>query len=237
MHTHACTRTRSLTHTPTGLHTHTPGESEHSGELPAPSIHPPVPGMGRRGSWASARALRRGPQIRGLCEGPRGAGTLTPGRAPRPAASSLRMDPGLGDARPVPLTPRAWGPQRAWALTDEGHSLGVDDAAGQQVEVVLLAIHHHGVASVVASLGTETGSASPREACPAPGSLGQLYRQALRSPAPPSCPGGSSVRRHLCWDMGAWSRGCLRCVSGVPGPGQGTRSKRQAGPTPRTVLG
>ena len=58
------------------------------------------------------------------------------------------------------------------------------------MEVVLLAVHHHGVASVVASLGTETGSASPREACPAPGSLGQLYRQALRSPAPPGCPGG-----------------------------------------------
>lgn len=42
------------------------------------------------------------------------------------------------------------------ALTDEGHGLGVDDAAGQQVEVVLPAVHHYGVASVVAPLGTET---------------------------------------------------------------------------------
>ena len=112
-HSQACTHAHRLTHvTPTLAytrmhmhtlththayrlaHTHTPGESEHSGELPAPSIHPPVPGVGRRGSWAPARALRWGPQIRGLCEGPRGAGTLTLGPALRPAASSLRMDPG-----------------------------------------------------------------------------------------------------------------------------------------------
>lgn len=51
-----------------------------------------------------------------------------------------------------------WG-GRGGALTDEGHGLGVDDAAGQKVEVVFLAVHHHGVASIVAPLGTETRSA------------------------------------------------------------------------------
>lgn len=42
------------------------------------------------------------------------------------------------------------------ALTDERHGLGVDDAAGEQMEVILLAVHYHRVPGVVAALGTET---------------------------------------------------------------------------------
>lgn len=38
------------------------------------------------------------------------------------------------------------------SLTNEGHGPGVDDAAGQQVEVILSAVHDHCVARVVAPL-------------------------------------------------------------------------------------
>lgn len=202
MHTHTLTHT----HAYRLAHTHTPGESEHSGEPPAPSIHPSVPGVGRRGSWAPTRALRRGPQIRGLCEGPRGAGTLTLRAQPRaPLCPVCVWTPGLDDVQACPAhTQGLAGPRRGWTLTDEGHSLGVDDAAGQQVEVVLLAVHHHGVASIVAPLGTETGSASTPGGLPGTWLAGVAQRQALRSPAPaPGCPGGRSVRRHPCWDVGS----------------------------------
>lgn len=65
-------------------------------------------------------------------------------------------------------------PAERLALTYEGDGLGVDDATGQKVEVILLAVHHHGVSSVVAPLGTEIwlsvqepGPGPPRQACQA----------------------------------------------------------------------
>lgn len=36
--------------------------------------------------------------------------------------------------------------------TDEGGDLGVDDAAGKEVKVVLHRVHHHRVSRVVAAL-------------------------------------------------------------------------------------
>lgn len=43
--------------------------------------------------------------------------------------------------------------------TDEGGGRGVDDPAGQQVEVVLHRVHHHCVARVVAALQANTQTA------------------------------------------------------------------------------
>lgn len=41
--------------------------------------------------------------------------------------------------------------------TDEGGDLGVDDAAGQEVKVVLHRVHHHRVSRVVAALRRRVG--------------------------------------------------------------------------------
>lgn len=49
-----------------------------------------------------------------------------------------------------------WAGSRWEELTNEGHSLSVNDATGQQVEIILLAVYHHGMPGVVASLGKET---------------------------------------------------------------------------------
>lgn len=121
--------------------------------------------------------------------------SLRPGRASRRPLSvwpSPTWHPG-------PILPALSGPQAGgWArrtLTDEGHGLGVDDAAGQQVEVVLPAVHHHRVARVVSALGTETrlnvrepqGLALPWEGLPA--SLWTGCRQGAWGLPPPGCTG------------------------------------------------
>lgn len=105
----------------------------------------------------------------------------------------------------------ALGCQGPWrgggALTNEGHGLGVDDAAGQQVEVILLPVHHHGVAGVVAALGTETAE------CPgAPG----LGAPTLGGPARPQVHSGSALA------PGAWQPppGCLGWRFCPLGPGR-----------------
>lgn len=41
--------------------------------------------------------------------------------------------------------------------TDEGGDLGVDDAAGKEVKVVLHRVHHHRVSRVVAALRRRVG--------------------------------------------------------------------------------
>lgn len=41
--------------------------------------------------------------------------------------------------------------------TDEGGDLGVDDAAGKEVKVVLHRVHHHRVSRVVAALQRSRG--------------------------------------------------------------------------------
>lgn len=41
--------------------------------------------------------------------------------------------------------------------TDEGGDLGVDDAAGKEVKVVLHRVHHHCVSRVVAALQRRVG--------------------------------------------------------------------------------
>lgn len=47
--------------------------------------------------------------------------------------------------------------------TDEGGDLGVDDAAGKQVKVVLHRVHHHRVSRVVAALQRRVGDTEERE--------------------------------------------------------------------------
>lgn len=121
--------------------------------------------------------LRRGPWTLNLPALGRGPAEVIPSW---PGAPGPHAGQGRGDGGPAQLSGciqashRALGlddvpglscshtqdPRLGWggagrALTDEGHGLGVDDAAGQQMEVVLLAVHHHGVARIVAPLGTE----------------------------------------------------------------------------------
>lgn len=43
-------------------------------------------------------------------------------------------------------------------LTDEGGDAGVDDAAGEEVKVVLHRVHHHRVPRVIAPLRREGGT-------------------------------------------------------------------------------
>lgn len=45
-----------------------------------------------------------------------------------------------------------WRNVRLRVHTDEGGDLGVDDAAGKEVKVVLHRVHHHRVSRVVAAL-------------------------------------------------------------------------------------
>ena len=52
--------------------------------------------------------------------------------------------------------PRRRGDGGSAERTDEGDGLLVEDAAGQQVEVVLHRVHHHRVARVVPALRTTT---------------------------------------------------------------------------------
>lgn len=47
--------------------------------------------------------------------------------------------------------------------TDEGGDLGVDDAAGKEVKVVLHRVHHHRVSRVVAALRRRVGDTHERE--------------------------------------------------------------------------
>lgn len=47
--------------------------------------------------------------------------------------------------------------------TDEGGDLGVDDAAGKEVKVVLHRVHHHRVSRVVAALQRRVGDTEERE--------------------------------------------------------------------------
>lgn len=55
-------------------------------------------------------------------------------------------------------------PEAATGLrTDEGGDLGVDDAAGKEVKVVLHRVHHHRVSRVVAALQRRSQDTGQRE--------------------------------------------------------------------------
>lgn len=159
---------RSLTYTPVGLLSILGG----SGSSAEP--HVPSPPRAQAG-WVSRPTPRLSHEAEDRLphqEPARGPGAWACGR--RGPAKHARAQ--TRRARPARRA-RGWTALQAGrrALTDEGHGLAVDDAAGQQVEVVLLAVHHHRVPGIVAPLGTESrlsvreppGSDHPGRACPA----------------------------------------------------------------------
>lgn len=234
-HLHACVHTR-LTHTGWHIYTLAPptarslayvpvgllgilGESGSSAEPPAPSPPRAQAGWVSRPPACPLR-LRTGSRIRR----PHGGREL----GPTAGEAQLTMPPHRGawarTRRASAAHPAPGRRCRRRALTDEGHGLAVDDAAGQQVEVVLLAVHHHRVPGVVAPLGTESrlsvrgpqGSEHPGRACPA--TLQAVLTAGARETllgcsAWQLCPQGVGHTAHL--RLGASGLVVSRCESGV----------------------
>lgn len=218
-HTHLPPHTaRSLAYVPVGL-LGILGESGSSAEPPAPSPPRAQAGWVSRPPACPLR-LRTGSDIRR----PHGGREL----GPTAGEAQLTMPPHRGawarTRRASAAHPAPGRRCRRRALTDEGHGLAVDDAAGQQVEVVLLAVHHHCVPGVVAPLGTESrlsvrgpqGSEHPGRACPA--TLQAVLTAGARETllgcsAWQLCPQGVGHTAHL--RLGASGLVVSRCESGV----------------------
>lgn len=67
--------------------------------------------------------------------------------------------------------------------TDEGGDLGVDDAAGQEVKVVLHRVHHHRVSRVVAALQTPVGDTDEQRRKTKPPRENEHFLSGWRTPA------------------------------------------------------
>ena len=164
----------------TGLHTHTPGESERSGSLLHPPSVPPSQVWGGGGPGLRVRPRGGVPRSEASARGLGGAGTLTFWAQPcallRPACVwTPRFDDVQASSTHIHGFPGCGAGGRAG-----GHSPMKDTALGLMIPLgsrwksYSLPSTTTVCPALLPPWGQESDQRPPREACLAPGSLGQL---------------------------------------------------------------